>query len=225
MVLFRSSDGPTPLTPSLEAAGKALAQSVDTVTVTTANPGESVLVDRFNIRTAPLPMVVVLAPNGAITGSFKTPFTPDQARATLKSRATRDCMLAIQQRKLVFVCIQGASTTGNAEAMEGVTRFREDPALGKMAEAVLIDPADPAEQELLNQMGFRERPAVAQTLLLAPPGKILGKWSGATSRDLFTQLLAEAARARQTCQVPGCQDPACPTPPPGEAAPAGGGAK
>ena len=212
MVLFQRTNEPTPLTESFDAVRESLSGNLMSVVINTENSEESGLVNLYNVRWAPLPMVVVLAPNSAITGSFRDTFTPEHVKATFLSPVTQQCLLAFQQRKLVIVCVQGNSTTGNAEAMGGVTQFQEDPNMGKMTQVVIIDPDDPKEQSLLSQLRITAKPDVAETLLLAPPGKMLGKWTGATSKEAFTQVLMSQARAQKTCQISGCKDPACPPP-------------
>ncbi len=213
MVLFRKTDDPTPLSQAFDTVRDAMSDTLESVVVNTENPGEKGLVEQYNVRFAPLPMVVIVAPNGAITGNFGTPFTPEQVQTRFPSPVTQECLLAFQQRKLVFVCVQGKETSGNAEAMDGVTRFQQDSNMGSMASVVVIDPADPLEKGLLGQLRIDEQPAVAETLLMAPPGKVLGRWSGATSKETFTQALMALAKSQRTCSIKGCQDPSCPPPP------------
>jgi hypothetical protein len=213
LVLFRKTDAPSPLSQSFETVRASMAESLPSVVINTGNPAESGLVERYNVTWAPLPMVVVLAPNSAITGTFRAPFTEAEVRAAFLSPASQACMLAFQQRRLVFVCVQGKETLKNEEAMDGVNRFKEDPRLGRMASVVTVDPGDPLEQGLLAQLRIGSQPASAETLLLAPPGRVLGKWTGPTSKEAITQVLVAQARAQQACQVPGCQDPTCVTPP------------
>ncbi len=212
MVLFERTNDTSELKTSFDLARLSLSGSVKSVIINTNKPEESGLVDRYNVRFAPLPMVVLLAPNGAITGFFKTAFTPGQLKARFLSPVSQQCLLAFQQKKLVFMCIQGQGTKQNSEAMGGVTQFKADPKLGKIAEVVMLDPTDQSEKKLLNQLGINSDTAVAETLLMAPPGKVLGKWSGATSKDAFAKLLVAEAGARKSCRIPGCADPSCPTP-------------
>ncbi|MCP4646837.1 MAG: hypothetical protein GY852_03760 [bacterium] len=76
----------------------------------------------------------------------------------------------------------------------------------------MIDPADPLEKKLLGQLRITSELAVAETIMLAPPGKILGKWSGPTSKEVLTQTLFAGMNAQKSCQIPNCGDPVCETP-------------
>lgn len=212
MVLFQKTSNSTPLTHSFDTVRKSLPDSVKSIVITTEKPEEKGLADRYNVHWAPLPMVVVLAPNGAITGTFQTPFTEKQLKETLVSPASQKCLIAFQQQKLVFVCIQGKTTANNTEAIDGVTQFQKNHKFGQMTEIVIIDPDDPEEKTLLNQLRINPKPAIAETLLIAPPGKVIGKWTGPTSKEAIVQLLVAQASAPKTCKIPGCGDPKCETP-------------
>lgn len=212
LVLFQRTDKTTSLTNSFVTISKSLESKAVSVVINTENPEESGLVDRYNARFAPLPIVVVLAPNGAITGSFKDSFSKDQIENLFLSPASQQCLLAFQNRKLVFICIQGAGTEKNEEALEGVKQFRKTPTFSNMTEVIMVDPADPRESKLLTQLMITPDIKVANTLLLSPPGKVLGKWSGATSKGWFTQVLMTESSAGKTCSIPNCGAPSCETP-------------
>ncbi len=211
MVLFRQDDKPSELAEAFNKARGALADTAKAIVVNTLNPAESGLVKKYNLYGAPMPLAVIIAPNGAVTGTFKKPFTVDQARQRFMGPVAQACILAFQQRKIVFLCVQGETTKNNGEAMAGVNQFKKDPKLGSTAEVVIVDPGDPEEKPLLRRLGVTLNPVVAETILLAPPGKMLGKWSGATSKDVFTKRLIAEASAKKTCRIPNCGDPNCET--------------
>ncbi|MCP4718781.1 MAG: hypothetical protein GY860_04915 [Desulfobacteraceae bacterium] len=212
LVLFQPSNKLTTLTDSFISASQKLIKTADSVVINTKKVEESGLVDRYNIRFAPLPIVVILAPNGALTGSFTKSFSKDQVENLILSPASQQCLLALQKKKLVFICIQGNETDQNEEAMEGVEQFRKTNVFGNMTEVIVVDPADPLESKLLSQLRLKTDIKVANTLLLSPPGKVLGKWSGATSKGEFTLALMAESKAGKTCSVPNCGDPTCETP-------------
>ena len=211
MVLFRQDDNPSELSAAFNKASGALADKVKSIVVNTLNPAESGLVKKYKLYGAPMPLAVIIAPNGAVTGTFKKPFTVAQARQRFMSPVAQACILAFQQRKIVFLCVQGETTQNNGEAMAGVNQFKKDPKLGSIAEVVMVDPGDSKEKALLRQLGVTLNPVIAETILLAPPGKMLGKWSGATSKDTFTKRLMAEASAKKTCRIPDCGDPNCET--------------
>lgn len=186
---------------------------IDSLLINILAPGEAWLVNAYNLRYAPLPMILVIAPNGAITGSFPKPIAEGQLQTALCSPVTQECLLAFQQRKLVALCIQGSGTRDNQAALDGVTQLAGDPVYGKMTQVIKLDPADPEETLLLKQLGLTEPPSTALTLILAPPGKLIGRWEGPTTRESLVNRLAAATASSRSCVDPSCQDPTCPPPP------------
>lgn len=188
-------------------------EQVNSITISTQKPGESWLVNTYNLKYAPLPMVMVLAPNGAIAGTFSKPMTSDQLIASISiSPVIQQCLLAFQKRSLVLLCIQGDATQDNEAAMEGVTQFSQDPIYAKNTKIVTLDPANPEETGLLNQLGLTEKPKTAMTYFFAPPGKLIGKWKGPTSKESLVKQLTNALAQSRSCRDPNCADPSCPPP-------------
>ena len=59
-------------------AAKALAARADSVVVRITDPSEAGIVNKFQVTKAPMPLVLALAPNGAVTSSFPGNFTKEQ---------------------------------------------------------------------------------------------------------------------------------------------------
>ncbi len=195
---------------SFNHQSRELKNKADTIRIDIKNPDESWLVDKFKVYNAPLPLVLVVAPNGAVTGSFMQSLPEGKLKSTIVSPATQQCLLAVQQRKLIFVCLQGKTTQNNDVALSGVQQFAKDPKYGKFTEIVVVDPLDRNETQLLGQLNANLKNPTATTLLLAPSGQIIGKWEGATSKsDILKSLMA----MKRSCGDPKCKDPVCPVPP------------
>ncbi len=195
---------------SFDKQSRELKNKADTIRIDVKNPDESWLVDKFKVYNAPLPLVLVVAPNGAVTGSFMQSLPEDKLKSTIVSPATQQCLLAVQQRKLVFVCLQGKTTQNNDVALSGVQQFAKDPKYGKFTEIVVVDPLDKNETQLLSQLNANLKSSTATTILLSPNGQTIGKWEGATSKsDILKSLMS----MKRSCGDPKCKDPVCPVPP------------
>lgn len=206
MVHFYSG---TPV-PELETACKdaqdALADSLEALSIDVQNPGAAFLVEKYNLRYASVPFVMILAPNGAITGTFRTTLSAEQVKAVFHTPKTQQCLLAFQERKLVFINVQGKETSENKAALDGIRRFEKENPFYGVIELILLDPKDSSETRLLNQLRVQPDIRKAQTFLLAPPGRIVGRWAGATDpRDFATRLKALS----KSCSAPSCADPNC----------------
>jgi hypothetical protein len=59
------------------AVGK-LSQKPMRIDINITDSAEAAIIDKYGVRDAPLPLVVAIAPNGVVTGSFANPFTEEQ---------------------------------------------------------------------------------------------------------------------------------------------------
>jgi hypothetical protein len=108
---------------------------------------------------------------------------------------------ALQQGKLVLLCVQNGRTRWNAEAMNGVRDFKADQRYAAATEVLTLDPAHPAEQPSLAKLGMNGPIQDATTVFIAPPGSIIASFKGATDKN---QLVATLTKAISSCAA-GCQ--------------------
>ncbi len=73
-----------------------------------AETSEKAIVDKFDLERAPMPLVLAIAPNGAITGGFPTKFEEQQLLDAFATPGTEKLIKSLQNGKLVFVCVQNA---------------------------------------------------------------------------------------------------------------------
>lgn len=186
---------------------KKLTPAPESVTVDCTAPAESELVTKFGVARAPMPFVLAIAPNGAITGGFKAAdATEERLLDSVASPGMQQCLKALQERKLVFVCLQNGKTTSNEAAMKGVNDFKADPRFADTTEIVKVDPTDAKEAKLLAQLKADPKAKPANTAFIAPPGVVVASVEGATSK---AELFAALQKAMTSCAPgSGC----CPAP-------------
>lgn len=182
------------------AMGKA-SDRADWVEVKTTDRSEKAIVDKFGVSRAPMPLVLALAPNGAITGGFPAEFDEEKLLGALVGPGLAAALKGLQERKLVFVCVQNQATKSNEAAMRGVRDFEADPRYKGATEIVTVDPARSEEAKLLGQLRVAPDIQEAVTVLLAPPGSVLGTFQGATSKS---QIVAMLDKANVACGSGGC---------------------
>jgi hypothetical protein len=192
---------------SFDELAKKFADRADAASVNVTDPAEQGIVNQYGLGRAPMPLVLAMAPNGAVTRSFVKNFDETQFALAFVSAGTEKVVKALQSRKMAFVCVQNGSTQRNAEAVEGVKAFVADAQYAKTTEVVMVDPADAAEQNFLTQLKVDPRTAEAVTVFLAPPGTMVGVYKGETKKEA---LVAAAKAAAQGCNP---QSGCCPAPP------------
>ena len=200
---------------SFEAAMKKVADRADAVEVDVTAESEREIVANYDLDRAPMPLVLALAPNGAVTGGFPGEVSEEKLLAAFASPSTEKCMKALQDNKLVFLCIQNATTTSNDAAMEGIGAFKADPRFAQATAIITLDPEDTAEAAFLADLQIDPKTAEAVTVFLAPPGVPIAKFDGATTKDelVATLMKASAACGPGGCGPGGCGPSGCPPQP------------
>lgn len=207
---FDRDDEPTRLArKSFEQAMRRIGGSVEWVAVDITAASEAGFVSRYSVRSTPMPMALAFAPNGVVTGGFPTGDlgNEERLRAAILSKGLQDCLKALQERKMVFICVQGKKTQFNKEAMGGVEELKRDARYAAYTAIVMIDPADAAETNFLTQLKIDVNAKEAATVLLLPPNYVLGVTKGPTSKAAFLKQLASATSGG--CGPKGCGPTGC----------------
>ena len=190
--VFRSAAG--------KMAGKAVPVEVDT-----GDPSEAPVVDRFGVSRAPMPLVLAVAPNGAITGGFSQTLEEAQLLGAFASPCEEKSLKALQERKVVLVCVQNESTELSEAAMKGVLDFKADRNFGPSTEIVMLDPTDPTESEFLKALQVAPQTKAAVTVCLIPPGNAVARLTGETRKETIVAALTTS----KGCGPAGCGPGGC----------------
>jgi hypothetical protein len=199
-----------------------LSKKAERVEANVTDAAETALVDKYGVRGAPMPLVLAIAPNGAVTGGFPAPFTEEQIASALATPCTQTLLKALQANKAAILCIQNRKTTLNAAAMKGVQDFKADPTYAASAEIITLNPTDPAESQLLGTLGISPNIDQAMTVCFTPQGQAVAKLAGATTKDMIANSFK--ARSGGGCCPSGGGATGC-GPAENKTPPAGGGTK
>jgi hypothetical protein len=187
-----------------QAAMSKWAQSADSASIQITDPNEKPIVDKFGLSRAPMPMVLALAPNGAVTKGFPIKFDENQLRQGFVSPCTAQCLKCLQQQKLVVLCVQNQKTQFSQVAWTGVQNFKADPRFSKATEVVMLNPDDQAEVQLLSELKIDRRTSQAVTVVLAPPGQPVATFAGAVTKDQIVAKIQAGPCAGGQCGPGGC---------------------
>lgn len=168
--------------------------------VNVADPANGEIVEQYKLSRTPMPLVLCIAPNGAVTGAFPRPFNDaDVERALVTPTMTR-CMKALQANKIVCVHVKPAA---NAPLPSCATQFAADPDFQARTELVSFTIDDPAEARFLKDMDIN--PAAVRgsiVSVLAPPGSLVGKFSESATK---THIINKLHAAGKCCNDPNCK--------------------
>jgi len=180
------------------------AESADSVGVQITDPNERPIVAKFGLSRAPMPLVLALAPNGAVTKAFPIRFDENQLREGFVSPGTARCFKALQDRKLVLLCVQNEKTQFTQVAMTAAQSFKADARYAKATEIVTVNPEDQAETALLHDLKVDPQTAQAVTVVLAPPGQPVASFVGAVTKDQIVAKVQAGPCANGQCGPGGC---------------------
>ena len=209
VLVYATDDEPTRAArKTVESALAKMPDTAQSVAVDRGAPAEKGLVDKYRLGAAPMPLVLVFAPNGAITGGIVGPqVTEETLQNAIASPCMQKCLKALQSGKLVFLCAQNKATKSNEMATKGVNEFKADTRFAQFTEIVQVDPTDAAEGKFLAQLKIEPKTDEAVTAFLAPPGAIIGTYKGATDKN--TLVTAITAAASGGCGPSGCGPSGC----------------
>jgi hypothetical protein len=120
-------------------------------------------------------------------------FDENQLREAFVSPCTARCLKALQDRKLVLLCVQNEKTQFSQVAWRGAQDFKADARFAHATEIVPLNPDDQTETLFLRDLQVDPRTPQAVTVLLAPPGQAIATFAGAVSKD---QIVAKVASAQ-----------------------------
>lgn len=187
----------------IQVAKDGVAKRKDKTVVTlvqVTDPAEKALVERFDVARAPMPMTMVVAHNGAITGVFSRLLTDESLDAAIVTPTMTRCMKSLQEQKLVFVCVQ---TTEKPLVPVAVKNMQADPQFKDRIVLVSMQLNDPAETRFLSQLQIDAKQMKSVTaVLLAPPGLMIGKYDSFATKE---QVAAALHKAGQCCDDPNCK--------------------
>jgi hypothetical protein len=173
-----------------DAAVRKVADRAQYVVVDVTNPSEKQIIAKFGVDRAPMPLALVLAPTGAVTAGFPMKFEESQLTGAFVSQGLAKSLKALQDGKLVLLCVQSGNTKSNDVAMQGVNAFKTDARYAMSTEVVKIDPTDDRELKFLTQVQIDPKTSEAVTALVVPPGSVAAKYNGATDKDVMIAALA-----------------------------------
>jgi hypothetical protein len=168
--------------------------------VNVAEPAEKALIEKLGVNRAPLPLTLAIAPNGAITGVFSQKLGPDSVEQAIVTPAMMVSMKALQEGKIVLVCIHESAKMVVPQAVTGIEKH---PHYKDRTTVVSLIASDPGEAKFLAQMKIGAASVRnVTTAVLAPPGVLVDKFgASATSYEIDAALV----KAGKCCDDENCK--------------------
>lgn len=160
---------------------------------------EADIIKKYGIDRAPLPVTLVFAPNGAITGGFPQQITREQLKQSIVPALTMNILKSIQSNKVALVLLKNDKTTFNSEATKAAEDFSADNRLKGFVDIIPQNPQAPEIKDFLTQCKLNDNIQEATTVLIVPPGKIGGVYSGNITKDTLISGLVACSAGSGCC--------------------------
>ncbi|MFI4874620.1 MAG: hypothetical protein ACIALR_04755 [Blastopirellula sp. JB062] len=215
LLFWRNEDDTTQrMNAALQEAKATLKSPISLVSVSVDDVSQQELVEQFGADRAPLPLVIAIAPNGAVTQAWVADATAAQLQAGIVSQGTAACLKAMQEQKLSLISVCNADAANREGALQAAKQFQADERFAAAVELINIDPTDEREREFLANLKVSPDQRDVVTLLVSPAGQMIGSFPGQVTAE---QLVAQIEAAQQSCCPGGqcgpegcCPDGQCP---------------
>ena len=187
------------MTSALKTAVANRSQRAEWTSVNINDSANRAVVERYHVERAPMPMVLCVAPNGAITGGMRQ-VTDEGIERTLVTPAMADATKALQDKKIVVIHV---TQDAQQQLPAGAAEFVADPAFNARTVTVNVVVGDPVESRFVTEMEIKAGDvADSMVVVLAPPGVLVGKFPANTTGS---QIAAALHAAGKCCNDPNCK--------------------
>lgn len=150
----------------------------------------SEFVQKYSLASAPVPLILVFAPNGAIAGgNVASKLNPQQLVAMVPSPKKAEALKAIQSGQAVYVTASRSGMSTKPDVTKGCAAACMQ-MQGKCV-AIAVDMDNPAEKAFLNQLKVNMQSTEPVTVVINSKGQLTGTYTGAVEVD---NLIASAKK-------------------------------
>lgn len=166
----------------------------------TVGDKESAVVQKYGVNRAPLPLLLVFAPNGAITGGFPQKVTTEQLTNSCSvPELVMNILRPLQEGKIALVSLQNNKTKFNQESDKAVHDFASDEKINKFVEVIKADPDDKKNGDFLTQCKLDKTISESTVVFIIPPGTVVGVYPGKITKDTLMAALSSCKPGSSCC--------------------------
>jgi len=205
VLFYKQND--TPLKAMENTANEFKSGSTENIVIYKAkatDDKEKDAVGKYGIDRAPLPVLLVFAPNGVVSGGFSKKVSTEELKGSIVSNLVMDILKTVQQRKIALVVLQNGKTKFNKESSKAAQDFAGDAKLKGMVDIIKADPSDPKNSEFLSNSKLSKDMPESTVVFIIPPGSIAGVYPGNINKA--TLLAALSSCSSGGCGSGGCSD-------------------
>lgn len=157
------------------------------------NEKDAEIIYKYRVRGAPLPLLLVIAPNGAVTGGFPQKASAEQLDRCFPSNLVLRMIKSIQDGRKVLILLKNNKTKNAAEMVKNANAALKDPMMNGTADLFIEDPTNPKNADFLAQCNLSQNMTETTIVAIVPPGRISGIFTGTTSKETLVAALSHRA--------------------------------
>lgn len=177
----------------IEGAMKQVRGSIF-VELNRADAANADIVARLRVGTAPLPLILLFTPNGAMTGTLASAATVETVVKLAPSPKKAEVLAALQSGKAIFITAARKGMDSRIKAQESCASACGRVGAGSFS--ILIDMDDPAETQFLADLKVSPVATEPVTLVMNVQGQVTGQFVGVAPVD---GLVAAANKKSAGC--------------------------
>jgi hypothetical protein len=200
MLFFKENDAATQsMAEGLKGALSTRMQRAEWTSVNVNDASQRAVVDRYHVDRAPMPMVLCVAPNGAVMGAIPRQISDQAVEHPMATPAMTEATKALQEKRFAVIHLK---PDPRLPLPAGAAALMADPMFRDRTTEVDLVVGDAEEARFLREMEIRpETVTDSMVVILAPPGVLVGKFPSTATEE----QIAEAIHAAGKC----CNDPNC----------------
>lgn len=156
------------------------------------NTVHQALISRYGADRSPIPLALVIAPNGAVTASFPNAISKTDLSDAFVSNGMADVFKVLQDGKLAAICMQNSKTKLNKESLAAAEGLKYGAQFRDALDIVKVDPSDSTEAKLVQSCRISPSVENAQLVVIAPPGRIIGTFDGTATTETIGAAITKA---------------------------------
>lgn len=200
LMFYKQNDRTTQaMAKTLKEAVAARSKQATVRYVQVGDPAQQGLVNKYGVARAPMPLTVAVAPNGATTGVFPKKLTAAQLDKAFLTPTMMFTMKSVQEGKLVLVSAHGSSESA---APPAIHQLQTAPEFQGRVVSTSMRVDDPQEADFAKQMQLDRDATGTSTVVIAPPGVLIGKFAADATKE---QIISALANAGKCCDDPNCK--------------------
>ena len=199
IMFYREHDGATrQMASAIDRQVSKTPELTSWVKVNVKDRSAAGLIKKYDATRLPMPTVMGVAPNGAITCVCQLKVSQEQLDNAILTPRYCKMVKKLQEQKITVVCLQPVR---GGFVPAGVTQLEKDPNLKKYVVRVSASADDVREARFFERMRVKTNIRKPVVLMFAPPGVYLGTFNA----EVSGQELANVIHKSGKCSCEHCQ--------------------